>query len=93
MEHPPFELHPDAPPEGLRIDGYFRRKGIPNPAIAFARPEAKARASGLNLNLSKQPLGYRTVHAHTLLRHARNHGNAARSLNGVDGRELLRGPQ
>jgi len=74
IEHLPFELHPGAPSEGFRIDEYFRRKGISDPAIAFARPEAEARASGFVLNLSKQPLGYRTVHAHTLLRHARNRG-------------------
>ncbi|WP_346771501.1 DsbA family protein [Caballeronia mineralivorans] len=74
MEHLPFELHPGAPPEGFRIDEYFRRKGISDLATAFARPEGEARASGLVLNLSKQPFGYRTVHAHTLLRHARNRG-------------------
>jgi predicted DsbA family dithiol-disulfide isomerase len=47
IEHLPFELHPGAPPEGFRIDEYFRRKGIADPAIAFARAEAEARASGL----------------------------------------------
>lgn len=74
IEHIPFELHPGAPPEGFRIDEYFRRKGISDPAIAFARPEAEARGSGLDLNLSRQPFGYRTIDAHTLLRHARNRG-------------------
>ncbi|MGH6647374.1 DsbA family oxidoreductase [Aquabacterium sp.] len=74
IEHRPFELHPGAPSEGFRIDEYFRRKGISDLASAFARPEAEARASGLVLNLSKQHFGYRTVHAHTLLRHARNRG-------------------
>ena len=74
LEHVPFELHPDAPPEGFRIADYFGRKGIPDPKIAFARPEAEARASGLDLNLNKQLFGYRTVDAHTLLRHARKRG-------------------
>lgn len=74
IEHLPFELHPGAPPEGFRIDEYFRRKGISDLATAFVRPEAEARASGLVLNLSKQPFGYRTVHAHTLLRRARSRG-------------------
>ena len=74
IEHIPFELHPDAPAEGFRIADYFRRKGIPDPKIAFARPEAEARASGLDLDLSKQAFGYRTVDAHTLLRHARKRG-------------------
>lgn len=74
IEHIPFELHPDAPPEGFRVADYFRRKGIPDPKVASARPEAEARASGLDLDISKQPFGYRTVHAHTLLRHARKRG-------------------
>jgi predicted DsbA family dithiol-disulfide isomerase len=74
IEHIPFELHPDAPPEGFRIDDYFRRKGISDLAAAFARPEAEARASGLDLNLGIRRFGYRTVDAHTLLRHARNRG-------------------
>ncbi|PRY04506.1 DsbA family oxidoreductase [Paraburkholderia sp. BL25I1N1] len=74
IEHLPFVLHPGAPPEGFRIDEYFRRKGIADPTIAFARPEAEASASRLALDLGKQPLGYRTVHAHTLLRYARARG-------------------
>lgn len=78
IEHHPFELHPGAPPEGFKLEDYFRMRGI-NVADAgsvFARPEAEARASGLDLklSLSRQPFIYRTVHAHTLLRHARERG-------------------
>lgn len=58
IENLPFELHPGAPPEGFRIDEYFRRKGISDPATAFARPEAEAHASGLVLNLGKQPSAF-----------------------------------
>lgn len=74
IEHHPYELIPNAPPEGIRLADYFRKKGIVNMAPAFERPEAEARASGLHLNLSLQPYVYRTVYAHTLLRAARARG-------------------
>jgi predicted DsbA family dithiol-disulfide isomerase len=78
LEHHPFELHPIAPPEGVKLEDYFRARGINTASLgmAFARPEAEARASGLDLRLSLdlQPNIYRTVHAHTLLRHARERG-------------------
>ncbi|WOJ89278.1 SDR family NAD(P)-dependent oxidoreductase [Methylocapsa polymorpha] len=70
----PFELHPGAPPEGFRLEDYFRARGIADLADvrkAFSVPEDEARASGLELDLSQQPYIYRTVQAHTLLRHAR----------------------
>ena len=71
IEHHPYELQPSAPPEGLNLADYFRQKGIFNMALAFARPEAEARVSGLQLDLSSQPYVYRTIYAHTLLRAAR----------------------
>lgn len=78
VEHHPFELHPSAPPEGFKLEDYFRMRGIDVAQMskAFAGPEGEARASGLDLKLSfaKQPNIYRTVHAHTLLRHARQRG-------------------
>lgn len=78
VEHHPFELHPTAPPEGFKLADYFVSRGIDiaNEGAIFAKPEAEARTSGLDLKLSfdRQPLIYRTVHAHTLLRHARGRG-------------------
>lgn len=74
IEHHPYELMPYAPPEGLHLADYFRKKGITNMAAAFERPEGEARASGLDLNLSAQPYVYRTIYAHTLLRAARMRG-------------------
>lgn len=74
IEHHPYELHPGAPPNGFRLDEYFRQKGNPDMSVAAARLEGEARASGLDLNLSQQPYVYRTIHAHTLLRHARDRG-------------------
>lgn len=74
IEHHPYELMPSAPPEGICLADYFRKKGMTNMVPAFERPEAEARASGLQLNLSLQPYVYRTVYAHTLLRAARARG-------------------
>lgn len=74
IEHHPYELQPNAPPEGLNLADYFRQKGITDMAPAFARPEGEAHASGLHLNLSSQPYVYRTIYAHTLLRAARVRG-------------------
>ncbi|QWP75890.1 DsbA family oxidoreductase [Lysobacter sp. K5869] len=78
VEHHPFELHPTAPPEGYKLADYFVSRGfdIANEGAIFAKPEAEARTSGLELKLSfeRQPLIFRTVHAHTLLRHARGRG-------------------
>jgi len=78
IEHHPFELHPSAPAEGFKLEEYFRTRGIDIAEVgkAFAGPEAEARTSGLDLRLSldRQPFIYRTVHAHTMLRHARQRG-------------------
>jgi predicted DsbA family dithiol-disulfide isomerase len=75
IEHHPFELMPTAPTEGVRLEQYFRSKGIAEPRLAFSRPEAEARASGLDLDLARQTHVYRTIRAHTLLRHARDRGS------------------
>lgn len=69
--HRPFELQPNAPPEGLNLRDYFRQKGIVDMTHAFVRPEAEARASGMELDLAKQTYVYRTIYAHTLLRAAK----------------------
>lgn len=74
IEHHPYELHPGAPPGGFRLDEFFRQRGMTDLSAAFAHVEGEARASGLELDLSQQTFSYRTVHAHTLLRHARERG-------------------
>ncbi|MBB3356346.1 MULTISPECIES: DsbA family oxidoreductase [unclassified Novosphingobium] len=64
----PVLLLPDAPAEGLYIPDLLRsRYGVTDPKAAFARPEAEARASGLDLDLSRQPWAYRTQAAHGLI--------------------------
>jgi predicted DsbA family dithiol-disulfide isomerase len=70
VTHHPFMLDPDTPPEGDDIPARLRRKyGVP-PERLWARLEAEARKSDLELDLSKQRLSYPTARAHTLIRHA-----------------------
>lgn len=66
----PVLLLPDSPAEGLYIpDLLLSRYGVTDPKASFARPEAEARASGLDL--SRQPWTYRTQAAHGLVLAAR----------------------
>ena len=73
--HHPVLLLPDAPAEGLYIPDLLRaRYGVTDPKASFARPKAEARASGLDLDLSRQPWTYRTQAAHGLILAARGRG-------------------
>jgi predicted DsbA family dithiol-disulfide isomerase len=68
--HHPFLLNPNTPPEGDDVPARLRRKyGVP-PEQLWARLEAEARKSDLELDLSKQRWSYPTARAHTLIRHA-----------------------
>ena len=70
VTHHPFLLDPNTPPEGDDIPARLRRKyGVP-PEQLWARLEAEARKSDLELDLSKQRWSYPTARAHTLIRHA-----------------------
>lgn len=75
----PVLLLPDAPAEGLYIPDLLRtRYGVTDPKASFARPEAEARASGLDLDLSRQLWTYRTQAAHGLILAARARGTQHR---------------
>jgi predicted DsbA family dithiol-disulfide isomerase len=55
IRHHPVLLLPDAPVTGLYIpDLLAARYGVSNSKAAFARPEAEARSSGLDLDLGRQ---------------------------------------
>jgi predicted DsbA family dithiol-disulfide isomerase len=70
VTHHPFLLDPNTPPEGDDVPARLRRKyGVP-PERLWARLEAEARKSDLELDLSKQRWSYPTARAHTLIRHA-----------------------
>ncbi|MBW6532660.1 DsbA family protein [Sphingomonas sp. RRHST34] len=75
IEHHPVLLMPDAPAAGVHIPDMLRsRYGVTDPRQAFARPEMEARASGLGLDLSRQPWAYPTQPAHALISAARERG-------------------
>lgn len=66
----PFFLNPATPDAGVDIRDMLRRNYGADPQQLWARAEAAARESGLELDLSRQPRQYPTLRAHTLLRHA-----------------------
>jgi predicted DsbA family dithiol-disulfide isomerase len=79
IRHHPVLLLPDAPAEGLYIPDLLRtRYGVTDPKAAFARPEAEARASGLDLDLSRQGWAYPTQPAHALVLAASESGGQHR---------------
>ena len=74
IRHHPILLMPDCPPAGVYIPEVLRlRYGVMDPRLAWARPEAEARVSGLELDLSRQQMAYSTQAAHALIRAARKH--------------------
>jgi predicted DsbA family dithiol-disulfide isomerase len=74
----PFFLMPDTPAEGVNVPAMLRAKYGRDPRSMFDAVEAQARDSGIALDLTKQPMSYPTVKAHTLLRHALARGTQRR---------------
>jgi predicted DsbA family dithiol-disulfide isomerase len=74
VENHPFYLDPDTPPEGYDVADMLRRKYHREPREMWARVEAEARASGIALDLSRQPRSFPTRKGHTLTRLARAKG-------------------
>jgi predicted DsbA family dithiol-disulfide isomerase len=70
----PFFLDATVPPEGVSIPQMLRKKYGVDPKQVWSRAEAAARESGITLDLSLQPMMYRTAAAHTLMRHAEAKG-------------------
>lgn len=70
VSHHPFLLDPATPAAGYNVQEHLRRKYGADPLSLFATVEAAAKASGIPLDLRKQPNAYPTVAAHTLVRHA-----------------------
>lgn len=66
----PFLLDPSTPEEGQNTRERLEGKYGGDIAAMQARVEEAARAAGVMLDLSVQPMSYSTVGAHTLVRHA-----------------------
>lgn len=63
----PFLLRPDLPPEGLSIPDMLRQRYRVDPEAAFARVQAEAKRSELDLDPRRQARLVPTLAAHTLL--------------------------
>ncbi len=75
IRHHPVLLVPDAPAAGVYIPDLLRaRYGVTDPKTAFARPEGEARASGFELDLSRQLWMFPTQPAHALIHAAGERG-------------------
>lgn len=83
IENHPFYLDPDTPPEGYDVGEMLRTKYGREPEAIWARAEAEARKSGIDLVLSKQPRTYRTRKDHTLVRLARVKGTQHALANAI----------
>jgi predicted DsbA family dithiol-disulfide isomerase len=70
VKYHPFMLDPDAPAEGFNVAEELRRKYHADARQLQVRAEAAARESGVELDLTRQPMSYPTARAHTLIRHA-----------------------
>jgi predicted DsbA family dithiol-disulfide isomerase len=74
IENHPFYLDPNTPAEGVVVADMLRQKYGREPKEMWARVEAEARATGIDLDLSRQPRAFPTAKAHTLIRLARPKG-------------------
>ena len=83
IENHPFYLDPNTPPEGYDVGEMLRTKYGREPEEIWARAEAEAKKSGIDLDLSKQPRTYRTQKDHTLVRLARVKGTQHALANAI----------
>jgi len=74
VENHPFYLDPNTPPAGYDVGEMLKSKYGREPKEIWARPEAEAKKSGFDLDLSRQPRTFPTQKAHTLIRLARPKG-------------------
>ncbi len=83
VENHPFYLDPNTPPEGVVVADMLREKYGREPKEMWARVEGEARASGIALDLSKQPRCFPTAKAHTITRLARSKGTQHALANAI----------
>ena len=83
VENHPFYLDPNTPPEGYDVGEMLRSKYGREPKAMWARPEAEAKKSGIDLDLSQQPRTFPTQKGHTLVRLARPKGTQHALANAI----------
>lgn len=83
VENHPFYLDPNTPPEGVDVAEMLRVKYGRDPKEIWARAEEQARASGIDLDLSRQPRSFPTQKPHTLIRLARAKGTQHAFANAI----------
>jgi predicted DsbA family dithiol-disulfide isomerase len=83
VENHPFYLDPETPEGGYDVGTMLREKYGREPEAIWARAEAEARKSGIDLDLSKQPRTFRTAKAHTVVRLARAKGTQHALANAI----------
>jgi predicted DsbA family dithiol-disulfide isomerase len=83
IENHPFYLDPTTPPEGYDVGQMLRTKYGREPEVIWARAEAEARKTGIDLHLKQQPRTYRTQKDHTLVRLARVKGTQHALANAI----------
>lgn len=71
VENHPFYLDPNTPEDGVVVAEMLRQKYGRDPKEMWARVESEAEATGIDLDLSRQPKAYPTRKGHTLVRLAR----------------------
>lgn len=79
----PFYLDPSIPPEGVSVADRLRAKYGRDPQEMWARVESEAKASGIDLDLSRQPRSYPTAKGHTLVRLAAPKGTQHALANAI----------
>ena len=83
IENHPFYLDPNVPPDGHDVGDMLREKYGREPREIWARCEAEARQTGIDLDLSKQPRTFPTQKGHTLVRLARAKGTQHALANAI----------
>ena len=83
VENHPFYLDPNTPAEGVDVGEMLRAKYGRDPKELWARVEEQAVASGIALDLSRQPRSFPTQKPHTLIRLARDKGTQHALANAI----------
>jgi len=83
VENHPFYLDPSVPAEGVDVGEMLKSRYGRDPQEMWARPQAEAKKSGVDLDLSRQPRMFRTAKAHTITRLAKSLGTQHSLANAI----------